>query len=71
MTLAETIITGMNNPECAFFVGQSLGYASSGTLIVRVGLIYFGFKILDKFVFERIPSFIKKVKPHYTKDGGK
>lgn len=25
MSLAETITTGLNNPECAFFVGQTIG----------------------------------------------
>ena len=62
MSLAETIRTGMNNPECAFFVGQTLGVAQSGNLILKVALVYFGFRLLDRIVFTEIPKIYKKMK---------
>lgn len=62
MSLTETISTGINNPECAFFVGQSLGYASAGTLMFRIALVYFGFKLLEKIAFVGIPLAYKKIK---------
>ncbi len=60
MSLSNTILTGMNNPDCAFYVGQSLGYASAGTLIVRVTAVYFGVKLIDKILFTGIPNLYKK-----------
>jgi len=61
MSLSETILNGLNNPECAFYVGQTIGYSSAGQLMLKIGLIYFGFKFLDKFVFEKIPIWYKKI----------
>ena len=62
MSLAETITTGMNNPECAFFVGQTLGNVTAGMLIVKITLIYFGVKLLDKIIFKGVPQLYKKLK---------
>ena len=56
-TLADTIYKGMNNPECSFFVGQTLGYANASYLIVRVALIYFGLRLFEKILFKGIPKF--------------
>lgn len=60
-TLVDTIATGMNNPDCSFFVGQMIGTLSAGSLIVRVAIIYFGFKVLDKIVFTGIPYLYKNI----------
>jgi hypothetical protein len=60
ITLADTIVKGMNNPDCAFFVGQSLGYTTAGSLIFKVGLIYIALKALDKIIFTLIPKLYKK-----------
>lgn len=60
MSLAETINNGLNNPECAFFVGQYLGQASTGKLVLYMSIIYFGIKLIDKIIFEGLPSICKK-----------
>ena len=62
MSLAETIRLGLNNPECAFFVGSFMGNMSTGRTIVFLGLIYFGFKFIDKFIFSQIPKLWKWMK---------
>lgn len=65
MSLVETISKGLNNPDCAFYVGQSLGYGQAGSLIFRVALIYFGLRLVDKLVFVGIPRLYRK----YKKEG--
>jgi len=59
VTLVDTINAGLNNPEYAFFVGQSMGHATAGMLIVKVTIIYFVVKIVDKLLFSKIPQLWK------------
>lgn len=62
MSLADTIDAGLNNPECAFFVGQTFGQATTGAIILKVTAIYFGIKIIDKIIFSGIPKIYKKLR---------
>ena len=62
MGLAETISLGINNPDCSFFVGQSLGQATAASLIVKVTLVYFGVKVVDKIIFQGIPKLFRRAK---------
>lgn len=56
VTFYDIVVNGLNNPDCAFFVGQTFGYVLATRLVVMVGVIYFGFKLLDKIVFTWIPG---------------
>ena len=67
MTLSETISKGLNNPECAFFVGQFMGQATIVKTIFMITLIYFIIKATDKIALEPFLEFIKK--KIYKKDG--
>lgn len=71
LTLVDTIVKGVNNPECAFFVGQTLGQLTTVYLITKIALIYFGLKLLDKIVFTGIPLLYKKIKSLAKKKGKK
>ena len=55
-------MAGINNPECAFFVGNMAGSIGLGYLMFRIALIYYGFKILDKLTFIGIPKLYNWVK---------
>lgn len=50
-------MAGIDNPECAFFVGNMVGTASIGFIAFRLALIYYGIKLLDKLIFKGIPRF--------------
>lgn len=64
MALNDTIINGMNNPDCAFFVGQTMGQADLlGKLVVL--LLFFTFyefakKLVIEPFIERIKKFFKR-----------
>ena len=62
MSLGETITAGMNNPDCAFYVGMVTGQASAGQFIFKIALVYFGFKLLDKLFFQGIPFCWKRLR---------
>lgn len=66
MSLVDTMKTGLNNPDCAFYVGQSVGMATTGSIIVKVTVIYFGVKLIDKILFTGIPTIYKKFKARRT-----
>lgn len=61
-SFVNNTMAGMNNPECAFWVGQSVGNMAVGYLIIRIAFIYFGLKLLDKLVFIGIPKFYKWIR---------
>jgi len=54
-------MAGINNPECAFFVGNTVGAMSIAYVFYRVILIYYAIKLLDKLIFKGIPMFINFV----------
>ena len=58
--LNETIANGLNNPDCAFFVGNFLGnYTSFRWVLALIGA-YFVFKAVDTLAFKPLLDFIKK-----------
>ena len=60
MTLAEIITTGMNNPECSFYVGAFMGQLGTirlGWLLLCTYLLY---KAIDKLAWEPFIIWIKK-----------
>lgn len=57
VTLADTITAGLNNPECAFYVGNMMGTATIGFIAFRLALVYYGIKMLDKLIFKGVPKF--------------
>lgn len=60
MTLAEIITTGMNNPECAFFVGSFFGSAFIIKIALIVSAIGFLYKAADNFIVEPLFTYIKR-----------
>ena len=68
MTLTETITAGMNNPECAFFVGEFTGRMGAVSTIMYVFLMFAVFKFLDKLAFDPFMNWIKKKLPWGKKE---
>ena len=60
MSLTEIITTGMNNPDCAFFVGSFYGQVMTMKGIITLMGLLLIFKILDKLVIEPCLEWIKK-----------
>ena len=56
----QTIITGMNNPECAFFVGQVTGQNEAVRMLAIVLLAAFIFKLVNKAVIDPIIEWVKQ-----------
>lgn len=62
-TLAEIITTGMNNPECSFYVGTFFSQIITLKLIIVIFIVAIFFKMLDKLAVTPIIEWIKnKVK---------
>lgn len=59
MTLAEIITTGMNNPDCSFFVGATVGQMFSMKMMMILFGSIFVFKFLDGLVINPILNFLK------------
>lgn len=55
-TLGDTLLKGINNPDCGFFVGYFTGSATVGSMIIRVVVIYYAIKLLDKLLFTGLPK---------------
>lgn len=60
MTLSEIIINGMNNKDCAFFVGTYLGQLTTIRIIIFAGVFYIITKVIDKLALNPFIEFIKK-----------
>jgi len=58
----NTTIAGLNNPDCAFYVGAMAGQMSTAYLIIKIAFIYYGLKLLDKLLFVGVPKFYKWIK---------
>lgn len=59
MSLSDTIITGMNNPDCAFYVGSFIGNYSTGKLILAGMFLMIVYKFVDKMALEPSIKWIK------------
>ena len=59
MTLVDTINMGLNNPDCAFFVGNYMGQLFTIHSMLILLSIYLGFKFLDKLAVEPLIKYIK------------
>lgn len=59
MALNEIISTGLNNPDCAFFVGQWLGGWLSMKMVMYLVVAYWIMKSIDKLALEPIIDFVK------------
>lgn len=57
--LNNTIAAGLNNPECAFFVGNTLGSLLIYMWVILVILSYFVFKMLYKLVLKSTDKQVK------------
>jgi hypothetical protein len=64
--LNETIAAGLNDPNCAFFVGSFTGNFLSFKYLLVVILLFFLFKLLDGLVAEPL---LKKFKAKFSKEG--
>ena len=49
-TLAESLTRGINNPDCAYFVGQSMGGYHQIQLIAIIMIGTLAYKALDKLI---------------------
>jgi len=61
-TFINATLAGLNNPECAFYVGAMAGQFGLSYLIIRVAFIYFGLRILEKLILVGIPKFYEWAK---------
>jgi len=59
MPLAEIIKTGMNNPECSFFVGQFIGTTLIIHIMIGISIISFLAKVIDKLALESLIEWVK------------
>ena len=58
--LTSIIATGINNPECSFFVGSFLGEFVAVRNIILLGLTFFLIKTIDKLLIEPVLNKIKE-----------
>lgn len=60
----ENIVKGINNPDCAFFVGTTTGTFFTSALIIKIilasALIWFGFRILAEKIISPLIDYIAK-----------
>lgn len=57
--LNETIATGLNNPECAFFIGQMFGASMTFKIIIAIVIIGFLAKAIDRLAWNPLIKWIK------------
>ena len=57
--LNETIMNGLNNPDCAFFVGTWTGSFLSFKYLIAVFVIFAVMKVLDRLALEPLITRIK------------
>lgn len=60
MTFSENLMAGLNNPECSFFVGATVGQYLTLRIIFALVGIYIITKILDKLVLNPLLAWIYK-----------
>lgn len=57
--LNDTIINGINNPDCAYFVGMTVGSASLFGKLFLLMAVFTLFKFVEKLAVEPIIAKIK------------
>ena len=57
--LNETIQAGLNNPDCAFFVGSWTGSFLSFKYLIAVFVIYGVMKALGRLALEPLIAYVK------------
>jgi hypothetical protein len=60
MALSDIITTGINNPDCSFFVGTFVGQLSLFKIVTFMVLSYFVFKIIDTLALDPFLKWIKE-----------
>lgn len=58
--LADIITTGLNNPDCAFFVGQTFGISQAFGMVVFIAVFGTVYKLIDKLALEPLIEWIRK-----------
>lgn len=59
-TIADIIQTGMNNPDCAFFVGQFFGQFLGIKIFFYLVIFGIFFRMADKMAFEPFAEWVKR-----------
>lgn len=54
-------LAGVNNPECSFFVGATVGQYLVISLLWKIALFYFLIRIIDSWIFTPITRYVKRV----------
>lgn len=60
LTLADTLIIGMNNPDCAFYVGAVTASFLVLKIIFSLVLAYLALRILEKLIFTPLLNWIAR-----------
>ena len=55
----DNIVTGLNNPDCSFWVGATTGQYLTIKLLLILAVFTFLFELIDKLVIEQIVKWIK------------
>ena len=58
--LTSILLTGLNNPDCAFYTGAFVGQWLAVEYLIIIWLIYAVFKVIDKLALEPLLKFLKK-----------
>ena len=58
-TFSEILMNGLNDPNCSFYVGGMVGQAYTFKIVITLFILYFVYKIIDKFAFEPLLNYIK------------
>lgn len=59
MTLSEIINAGLNNPDCSFYVGMSVGQFSGIKTMFLLGLLYITMKFVEGLAVTPLLVWIK------------
>lgn len=60
-SLADTIVAGANNPDCAFFVGLTTGQFLIFKIVGALIVVYVIAKFMDTLVLNPLLKFLKRV----------
>ena len=55
----DLVITGLNNPECAFYTGAFVGQWLALKYLVIIAIMLAVFKTLDKLALEPLLKYVK------------
>lgn len=69
-SFAQTLVDGLNEPKCAYWVGMFTGQTYTVKLIMILLAVGFLFKVVDKLAFDPFIAWIKsKLFKHPTEGG--